>query len=242
MVAEPVIDVPVLLAGHHGNPRRGACLMEVVSAVPGGPWTDHPALVPPVLAAACRAVNDCLPDAERASLLAFVPWIDMGRSPPATLMRAELGERLARLAESYPGGPLPGSGTRRPAVAARAVKRAIHVLNRGPAAVDLLRRLLLDSVNLVRASAGLDLVSEPDLRIRSVVRSLPMKISYFCPGDRSWAYPHCAADVAGWPPELIPDWLIAEPGGPPARGPGRSATLPQTATGGMPFSAASTVS
>ncbi len=68
-------QVPLLAAGRHTHPRRGGCLVEVAGALPGGPWTDRPAWVDPVLAALARAVNDATSDPGRRALAPLAPWL-----------------------------------------------------------------------------------------------------------------------------------------------------------------------
>ena len=64
----PQLVMPILSAGRHRNPRRGACFMEFASYLAGERWSDHPACTHPVLAAVARNVNDLSTDATRATL------------------------------------------------------------------------------------------------------------------------------------------------------------------------------
>ena len=52
--------VPVLSAGRHRNPRKGACFMEMASFLAGERWSDHPSCTHPLLASLARLVNDSL--------------------------------------------------------------------------------------------------------------------------------------------------------------------------------------
>lgn len=65
--------VPVLSAGRHRNPRKGACFMEMASFLAGERWSDHPTCTHPLLASLARLVNDALPDGERSRLVTLVP-------------------------------------------------------------------------------------------------------------------------------------------------------------------------
>lgn len=65
--------VPVLSAGRHRSPRKGACFMEMASYLAGERWSDHPACTHPLLSSLARLVNDALPDSERAQLLPLIP-------------------------------------------------------------------------------------------------------------------------------------------------------------------------
>jgi hypothetical protein len=67
--------VPVLSAGRHRNPRRGACFMEFASYLAGGPWSDHPSCTHPALASLARGVNDSTADAERSKLAPLIPSV-----------------------------------------------------------------------------------------------------------------------------------------------------------------------
>jgi len=65
--------VPVLSAGRHRNPRKGACFMEMASYLAGERWSDHPACTHPLLASLARMVNDCLSDEDRPRIAGYIP-------------------------------------------------------------------------------------------------------------------------------------------------------------------------
>jgi hypothetical protein len=65
--------VPVLSAGRHRNPRKGACFMEMASFLAGERWSDHPTCTHPLLASLARLVNDSLPDEERGRIIGLIP-------------------------------------------------------------------------------------------------------------------------------------------------------------------------
>ena len=67
--------LPVLSAGKHRSPRKGACFMEFASYLAGERWSDAPACTHPLLAALARAVNDLTSDAERWRLAPLVPSV-----------------------------------------------------------------------------------------------------------------------------------------------------------------------
>jgi hypothetical protein len=67
--------VPLLAAGGHWHPRQGGCLLEVVSCLPGGAWTDHSPRIDPVLGVLVRAVNDASSDDQRPALAQLAPWL-----------------------------------------------------------------------------------------------------------------------------------------------------------------------
>lgn len=61
-------SMPVLTRGKHRRPRQGACLMEYVSVLSGGPFSDAPECTDRTLAAIARAVNDYSGDEMRQRL------------------------------------------------------------------------------------------------------------------------------------------------------------------------------
>ncbi|HWH28475.1 MAG TPA: hypothetical protein VNU26_05855 [Mycobacteriales bacterium] len=65
--------LPVLSAGKHRSPRRGACFMELASYLAGERWSDHPACTHPLLAEVARNVNDRISDSDRAALAPLIP-------------------------------------------------------------------------------------------------------------------------------------------------------------------------
>jgi hypothetical protein len=72
--AVPFPDVvPVLSAGKHRNPRKGACFMEMASFLAGERWSDHPACTHSLLATMARLVNDSLTDLDRPRIVGLIP-------------------------------------------------------------------------------------------------------------------------------------------------------------------------
>ena len=67
--------VPILSAGRHRTPRKGACFMEFASYLAGERWSDHPACTHPALAFLARMVNDCTSDRERSRLAELIPSV-----------------------------------------------------------------------------------------------------------------------------------------------------------------------
>lgn len=72
--AAPTI-VPVLSAGRHRSPRRGACFMEFASYLAGERWSDHPACTHATLAHLARLVNDSTSAEGRARLAPLIPSV-----------------------------------------------------------------------------------------------------------------------------------------------------------------------
>ena len=67
--------MPLPSAGAHTHPRRGGCLLELVSTLPDGAWTDHPPGIDPVLGVLARAVNDATSNDQRPALAPLIPWL-----------------------------------------------------------------------------------------------------------------------------------------------------------------------
>ena len=67
--------MPILSAGKHRSPRKGACFMELASLLAGESWTDHPSCTHPLLAAVARDVNDRTSDAARQQLAGLIPSV-----------------------------------------------------------------------------------------------------------------------------------------------------------------------
>lgn len=129
---DDVIDVPLLRAGRHLNPRKGACLTELVAALTGDVWTDRPAQVHRTLARVARSVNDLTGDPGRLGLLTLLPGL-IGTSSPrdraesnrvraavvATLASASHAEAASWRPTRVRGRhPRPSARPRRPAPAA----------------------------------------------------------------------------------------------------------------------------
>lgn len=67
--------LPLLSAGKHRNPRKGACFMEFASYLAGEAWSDHPACTHAGLAHLARMVNDCTTDGARNRLAPLIPSV-----------------------------------------------------------------------------------------------------------------------------------------------------------------------
>jgi hypothetical protein len=80
-------SMPVLTRGKHRKPRNGACLMEYVSVLAGGPFTDAPACTDNTLGAIARAVNDYSGDAMRQRLALLAS--DLSIAGPLELARQQ---------------------------------------------------------------------------------------------------------------------------------------------------------
>ena len=72
---QPPTLLPLLSRGRHGNPRKGACFMELASMLAGERWSDRPACTHPLLAAVARHVNDYTSDEGRQRLAVLIPSV-----------------------------------------------------------------------------------------------------------------------------------------------------------------------
>jgi hypothetical protein len=90
-------SVPVLSAGKHRNPRKGACFMEFASYLAGERWSDHPACTHPLLAALARHVNDCTSNSGRQRLVWLVPSV-IGLTSDDPHMDVRIAQRAAMTA------------------------------------------------------------------------------------------------------------------------------------------------
>lgn len=138
--AHPPQLVPVLSAGKHRNPRKGACFMELASYLAGERWSDHPDCTHPLLAALARLVNDYTSDSARPRLAVLIPSV-IGLTSDDPRVDARLALRAAHAA-------LPVVCAERQRVLAVAVLTADRVLAQldGRPSDGEERRLLLEQV------------------------------------------------------------------------------------------------
>jgi hypothetical protein len=95
-MAHPEV-MPILSAGRHRSPRRGACFMEFASYLAGERWSDHPACTHGTLAHLARMVNDRTSDAGRARLTQLIPTV-VGLTSDDPLLDVLLAVRAASVA------------------------------------------------------------------------------------------------------------------------------------------------
>jgi hypothetical protein len=96
-------SMPVLSRGKHRRPRNGACLMEYVSVLAGGPFTDSPPCTDPTLAAIARSVNDYSSDAMRQQLAVLASDLTVAAPLPVSVQQA-LARRCLLTAIPYSTG------------------------------------------------------------------------------------------------------------------------------------------
>jgi len=89
--------LPVLSAGKHRSPRKGACVMEYASFLAGEKWSDHPACTHPLLAELARQVNDFTHDGRRQALAELVPEL-IGRTGSDLRIDLRIALRAAQTA------------------------------------------------------------------------------------------------------------------------------------------------
>ena len=118
---------PVLSRGKHRNPRKGACLMELVSYLAGERWSDHPSCTHPLLAELARDVNDFTSDANRSELGLLAPSV-IGLTGDDLRLDARIALRAATTAL-----PVAAAGRQHSlAVAVLACERMLADLNGRP--------------------------------------------------------------------------------------------------------------
>jgi hypothetical protein len=72
----PVSHQTITLSkGKHTSPEEGACVMELASMLSGGPFSDHPQSVCPVIGSFLRAYNDSIDDDRRQDLYAYAAQV-----------------------------------------------------------------------------------------------------------------------------------------------------------------------
>ncbi len=135
--------LPMLSRGGHRRSEDGACVMEYVSVLSGGRFSDHPRCTHPALASLARLVNDrIIDDGVRGELALLAPdLIGAGRGDRLTTPRVVVGCLRAAAA----AGSLPAAAARR---LARASVR-MQLLDRG---VDRWTRVRLRCWQLLNPS------------------------------------------------------------------------------------------
>jgi hypothetical protein len=80
MAVSPSHQTIRLSAGRHRGPEHGACVMELVSMLAGGPFSDHPPSVSAVIAAFLRSYNDHVDDERRQDLYRYAARVSDTRA------------------------------------------------------------------------------------------------------------------------------------------------------------------
>jgi hypothetical protein len=197
--------------------------MEFASALSGGRWTDQPESIDATLARLARAVNDLSSDRGRIALLPLLPWLVIrpraGESATrvavtTVLVKAALGRAMGRAADrlSQDAAELAGGAQvwrwwqwplgRGPQMM---VRRSLRVLRRADGGDQLLRQVLVDAVNAVRALDGLPPVPGETLEPVSVA-ALPIRVQAHVPSGLEPCHYHVAAPADRWPVWLMEAW------------------------------------
>ncbi|WP_233601077.1 MULTISPECIES: hypothetical protein [Micromonospora] len=187
--------------GHHAHPWQGSRLAELVAALPGGRWTDHPTGADPMLAALARAVNDGCADEGRWTCWRCCPGCP-GRFPAPP-------HRPGRGSWARPGGGAsPWPTPRWP----RDWPGSVRALSRCDDADQRLWWLLHDAINLTRAADGLPaLPDRADMRLPDRwPHRLPVRVHIRVPDGAQSTYYHCTPVWEGWPARLQHDWAARE--------------------------------
>lgn len=99
-----VVEVRLLGRGRHTSPRSGGCLMELVGATVGGPWTDRPACTSPTLAHLARTINDHTSSATRPELAALIPYL-ISNPGHQSAFQSDLAAGTSVLAAAHAAAP-----------------------------------------------------------------------------------------------------------------------------------------
>jgi hypothetical protein len=209
----------VLKRGSHDHPWRGACLLEIAGTLPGGPWSDRPASVGPVLARLGRLVNDLTSDSARYQLIGMAAWLvgssieprdDVDAAIAALAGQAALGradpraaDRLARRLALVSTG----SAARRRRRIGRLLDDSAHVLAHTPDGDQLLGDLLNAALNLSRGFEGLPPLPDAVLRQQPNPTTLPVRVELRSPDGAESTYFHCTALWTRWPEPLRHAWI-----------------------------------
>lgn len=141
IAGKPPDVVPVLSAGRHRNPRKGACFMEMASYLAGERWSDHPRCTHPLLASLARLVNDALPDSQRQTLQSLIPDV-VGLVGDDPLIDVAIATRAA--AAALPVAPAARQNA--VAVALLTCQRMLAHSAPRPEERETLRRLISDAL------------------------------------------------------------------------------------------------
>jgi hypothetical protein len=230
------VQVPLRGRGRHVHPRSGGCLMELVGATTGGPWTDHPLCTPIVLAHVARTVNDQTSAQARPLLAPLIPYLI---TDPAHTdqVQADLATSLAVLAAAGPMLPADVLDTltqqlhrvaHDAAAAARQSRRIMPNRRRhkflaitklalraiydtaNPAGRDEeLRGLLVDTINAERATEGLPAITTPPPPRISLTsaNSITVLTRLVKPLGADWLELEVTVDFSRFPDWLSGAWL-----------------------------------
>jgi hypothetical protein len=225
--------VPLLGAGAHTHPRRGGCLLELVSTLPGGAWTDHPPGMDPVVGVLARAVNDATSSDQRPALAPLIPYLAALPPVPGDEAAAAVVTACTRAALADVDPASAGALTRAAATATdlftlggdrwwlhrarrrtaiRTVRLTVRTLTRrtvhgrAGTVVDpdrALAALLTEALNRVRRLAGQPAVPALARPAAACRVSVPVHSELRAPDGAESLYHHASALTDAWPPWLL---------------------------------------
>ena len=99
-------------SGRHADPGEGSCLMEYVSVLAGGRFSDHPRCTHPLLTWAARRINDTVSDTARPLLATLTPDLIGTRAHRRRTRKAVQAVIYAELARRTRGRSAPSSPAR----------------------------------------------------------------------------------------------------------------------------------
>jgi hypothetical protein len=217
--------VELLGAGCHCHPRTGGCLLEMVSTVPGGVWTDRPPGLDPTLGYLARMVNDVMSDTQRPALAPLVPSLaELTRMPPldrtttavlvaATVARTALplaeGRTARTLRRAVEASPPDGEQTWHQGVNQRhaafgAIRSAVHTVERARAADAALPTFLTDAVDVVRGLHGLPAAPALTRPAEACRLRVPVESRLLETDGAGSLFEYCTAVLELWPSWLQP--------------------------------------
>lgn len=228
MARSAIIDVPLLARGTHRHPRHGGCLLELVSIIPEGAWTDRPTRLDPTLGSLARAVNDASADADRPALAPLIPWLATAPNVDPDLAANRLHQLVADLLSSHDRPPTrqqdwSTAGTdrrvgsmlrnrRQRRAAERAMQTAVRTLNSSTtnpgATAHALRDLLIAGLDEIRAVAGLPPAQIPDRPAHACRASVAVQVRLADTAEAT--HLHGRACLDRWPTWLLTTPLITE--------------------------------
>lgn len=104
-MSEIELVVPWLRAGPGVSPKYGGCVLQILSWVTTGEWTDDPPGVHPVIRHAAISANDCATDEDRQQLLDLGPRI-LNTATSSSKVKRVLQDTLVHLFEAHPNDAL----------------------------------------------------------------------------------------------------------------------------------------
>lgn len=219
MLGTVTYTVPLLGAGRHTHPRHGGCLLEVVGSLIGGPWTDHPPAMDPLIGRLARSVNDLSSAEERPALVQAAPWLahlcrDRVRLGRLVVLTAVINASLPLLNDPQRREALllsqyevdtPGAGRFASLASNRRRNRsAAHTVSAAAEAVGMahgdagLRHLLIDVMTALRRHCELPPVPAMDQPAAHCRVAVPVMGEIHAPGGDGM-YCKWTALVEEWP-------------------------------------------